>query len=596
MKLLLGILLPLLGVMGMWGLANRAINVVAAQEPTETPTGEAAVETAVDPRFGVVESFWEPAEAADLQVGWDRILFLWHEIQPTGPDDWNTLHVLEEWLVDAQMNGRTVVGLLKSTPPWAADGEPYAGVPQGLYLPIDDPGNLWAVYLRRVAEYYGARGVHHWIVWNEPDIPADVYGHEFGGSMEDYDRLVQVAYLVMKDADPEAVIHLGALTYWHDPTFLRRFLTMVAADPTAVANNYYFDVLSLHIYFRPETIPDIITEAAEIQQEVGIDPPKPIWMNETNARPSMDPEWPVEVQQFHLDLEQQAWYVPQAFALAFASGAERSSFYKLIDIHLPPGGESWGLLRPDKSRRPAYRAYQVMVQELGGFVGPVTMQETAVLSTTGRPAYTQVTFPMPDGAVRVLWANGPTAVTLDVPALAAAGELVGHMGHRQAVTAVDGAYTITLEGGKCYQRECDIGGPPVYLVERGGTLAALATVPAMNTPLAVATITPTPEVPNTPTPVDTPSPTPSSTPTITPSPTTTATPTATSTATATLTPEPTLTASVTPEIEVGETAVVVAANPSSPDSSSNMPTSWWFLAAATLVGVLFLAFGIRRRR
>ena len=49
-------------------------------------------------------------------------------------------------------------------------------------------------------------------------------------------------------------------------------------------------------------------------------------------------------------------------------------------------------------------------------------------------------------------------------------------------------------------------------------------------------------------------------------------------------------------VRVGETAVVVAANPSSPDSSSNMPTSWWFLAAATLVGVLFLAFGIRRRR
>ena len=75
---------------------------------------------AVDPRFGAIEAFWEPAAAADLGVGWDRILFLWHEVQPTGPQDWNTLHVLEEWLVDAQANGRTVVGLLKSTPPWAA--------------------------------------------------------------------------------------------------------------------------------------------------------------------------------------------------------------------------------------------------------------------------------------------------------------------------------------------------------------------------------------------------------------------------------------------------------------------------------------------
>jgi len=530
----------------LWGSSKR-LQSVAAQEPA----GTAEPTTAVDPRFGVVEAFWEPAEAADLQVGWDRILFLWHEIQPNGPDDWNTLHVLEEWLVDARVNGRTVVGLLKSTPPWAAESEPYAGVPRGLYLPIDDPDNLWATYLRRVAEYYGPLGVHDWVVWNEPDIAANVYGHEFGGSMEDYYRMVQVAYLVMKDADPEAVIHLGALTYWHDPSYLRRYLTMVTADPEAEAHNYYFDVLSLHIYFRPQTIPDIIEEAVALQAELGIDPPKPVWMNETNARPSLDPEWPVVVQQFNLDLEQQAWYVPQAFALAFASGAERASFYKLIDIHLSPGDESWGLLRPDKSQRPAYRAYQVMVQELGGFVGPVSMEEVG-----GATGYFQVRFPMPDGTVRLLWAKGPAAVTVDVAALADKAELVGYMGHREGVTAVDGQYTLTLEGGKCYQNECDIGGPPVYLVERGHS-EPFAEVPALNTPLAIASTTPTPAVPNSPTPVDTPSPTPSSTPTVTPTPTNTATPTATATATATATPEPTVTPLPVPTaVEVGETAVV----------------------------------------
>jgi len=57
----------------------------------------------VDPRFGVIESFWQPEEAAELNVGWDRILFYWNEIQPTSPDDWNTLHVLEEWLDEARI-------------------------------------------------------------------------------------------------------------------------------------------------------------------------------------------------------------------------------------------------------------------------------------------------------------------------------------------------------------------------------------------------------------------------------------------------------------------------------------------------------------
>ena len=47
----------------------------------------------------------------------------------------------------------------------------------------DDPNNLWATYVRQVADYYGPRGVHHWIIWNEPDIAPDVYGHEFSGTI-----------------------------------------------------------------------------------------------------------------------------------------------------------------------------------------------------------------------------------------------------------------------------------------------------------------------------------------------------------------------------------------------------------------------------
>ena len=60
----------------------------------------AKTQTVPDPHFGLTEAFWQPQEAAELGVGWERILFYWREIQPTGPDDWNTLHVMEEWLDD----------------------------------------------------------------------------------------------------------------------------------------------------------------------------------------------------------------------------------------------------------------------------------------------------------------------------------------------------------------------------------------------------------------------------------------------------------------------------------------------------------------
>ena len=548
--------MAVLAGLGLWGST-----AVSQSTPTPTP---------VDTRFGAVEAFWEPGAAADLGVGWDRILFLWHEIQPTGPDDWNTLHVLEEWLTDANAHGRTLVGLLKSTPPWAAETEPYSGIPRGLYLPIDDPGNLWANYVRRVAAYYGPLGVHHWVIWNEPDIAPDVYGHEFAGSLADYTQLLKVAYVVMKETDPQAVIHLAGLTYWHDTNYLRRLLQLIANDPDAATHNYYFDVLSLHIYFDPASVPEIMASTNAAQETAGIYPPKPIWINETNARPSLDPQWPVQVQRFHLDDDMQAWYLVQAFALGFASGAERVGVYKLIDIHLPPGGESWGLLRPDKSLRPAYFAYKTMVAQLQGFTGPATVQDTA--------AFTVVSFPKADGLVRVLWAKNLAAVTLTVPALAAEAELVGYAGHVERVTAVSDTYTITLEGARCYV-ECDIGGPPVYLVERGVTPPALP-VPA---PLALATITPTPLTPASPTPTDTPSPTATNVPTGTPMPTATVTPTPTPTPT--LTPSATSTAVPTTSPTAIPLETAVPPQPQPPNLSA-----WFLSAAAGLLVVLVVVW------
>jgi hypothetical protein len=312
---------------------------------------------------------------------------------------------------------------------------------------------LWATYVRQAANYYGPLGVHHWIIWNEPDIAPDVYGHEFSGSAGDYYQLVKVAYQVMKQVDPNATIHLGGMTYWHEPGYLRRYLQIAAADPSAAANNYYFDVITYHIYFRPETIYTIVGGAFAAQQELGI-PMKPVWVNETNARPSMDPEWPVQVLSFPVDLEQQAWYIVQAYAIGFNSGAARMGVYKLVDINMAPGDESWGLIRPyDFSKRPAYYAYQTTIQYLAGFTYPVRREQGG--------DYYIFTFTRPEGTTRVLWARQPTAVTLQVPALANSALLVTALGEAQTVEAVNGAYTINLEGARCYS-ECYMGGPPLF--------------------------------------------------------------------------------------------------------------------------------------
>lgn len=530
---------------------ETAVSTAAAQA--------AASQSAIDPRFGAVESFWAPSEAAQLGVGWERILFYWNEIQPGGPDDWNTLHVPEEWLNEANAQGRQVVGLLKNTPNWATDGEFAAGVPNGLYLPVDDPANLWANYVRRVATYYGARGVHNWVVWNEPDIAPGVYGHEFSGSMEDYFQLLKVAYTVIKQADPAAKVHLGGLTYWHDPSWLGRFLQLVAADPEAEANNYYFDVISLHIYFKPETIPTIVGNAFAAQQQAGI-PLKAVWINETNARPSSDPEWPVAVQAFNVDLEQQAWYIVQAYALGFYSGIGRIAVYKLIDINIAPGEESWGLIRPyDFSKRPAFFAYQNTIKYLSGFTYPVQREQAT--------NYYVISFSRPQGVTRVLWARNPADVSLNVPALAETAVLVDPIsGEESAITAVNGSYAITLSGARC-TGECLMGGAPIFLVEDGVTADAVPTaLPSTAVPTNESTPsatsngnTATPEVEVTvnvePTAVPTATQSPTAAPTETPSPTATATLLPTETATLTLTAVPPTETAVTTKTAVVPTAV-----------------------------------------
>ena len=45
----------------------------------------ASAQNAVDTRFGAVEAFWAPNEAAALGIGWERILFYWNQLQPFGP-------------------------------------------------------------------------------------------------------------------------------------------------------------------------------------------------------------------------------------------------------------------------------------------------------------------------------------------------------------------------------------------------------------------------------------------------------------------------------------------------------------------------------
>ena len=406
--------------------------------------------------FGVVEGFWLPDAVCELGAGWERIIFDWSQHQPNGPADWYTLNVDDRWLKAAKDCNREVVAIFKHTPAWATDGTPGAGVPRGLYLPVDDPQNLWAQFVRRSAEYYAPRGVTRFIIWNEPDITRDTYGFEFEGTLDDYYQMLKVAYLALKEGNPQAEILLAGTTYWHDVNagkrlYLDRLLERIQQDPDAAGHDCYFDIVSLHIYFRTETVYDIVKKTRQLLDKYGLQN-KRIWINEMNAGPTDDPLWPVVRPQYQINLEQQAAFLVQAAALGLAGGAERIAVYKFYDWNLAAGEESFGLLRADDSRRPAFDAWKMVIQQFEGV-------QRAVAAQTEHTEAVRLTL-KDESFLYVLWARTDADVNLMAVGSNDLVAVMDQYGHNQTPTVdPSGNVIVSLKGARCDKKDgCAVGG------------------------------------------------------------------------------------------------------------------------------------------
>jgi hypothetical protein len=500
-----------------------------------------------DPRFGAVDAFDNPSAASQLGVGWTRVRFEWSEIQPNDSGQWNDAKL--EAMVNSEIAaGRQVVGLVLNTPPWARKDGNKAGVPSGMELPADNPSNLWATFLRKLVTKYAGR-VNHWIIWNEPDIWDSKYGGQtWGGSVDEFLQFQRLAYTVAKSANPDTVIHLAGFTYWWDVNynrtpFFKRFLDALRNDPNAAANNYYFDVVTSHQYFRPDTVYDLTLWHHTLMRAYGFD--KPVWLVETNAAPSLDPTWLAPTSQFKITLDEQGAFIVQAFAMGIAAGAERVEVYKLADT---PGDkaanpEPFGLVRMDGSQRPAFKAYQIATTYLAGF-------RSATLDR--RDEVAQVTVDRGAQTTTVLWSrvSAPQRVTLG--ARAGSALIVDtRTGATWTQGASGGHYTLDLPGASCTQSvegKCLIGGWPVLVVEQGGGRAAPVVSQPVSQPVTQSVSYPVTQSVAT----MTPKPTATATASATPTPTPTATATATSTPTATPSITPTLTATPNPAVSSPE--------------------------------------------
>ena len=337
--------------------------------------------------------------------------------------------------------------------------------------------DAWEAFVRRMAQQYRGR-IRHWIIWNEPDVwEPDHPGSTWLGNEADYARLLKTAYRAIKEVDPGAQVAMAGQTYFWDWThgrrlYLDRLLDALAADPEAAAGGFFFDVVPYHLYFNPTQAPQVIGEVKAALARRGITG-KEIWINETNAPPSDDPqELPWSAPRYRISLDEQAAFVIQQFSQAFAAGASRVEIYKLRNsADHPESIEPFGLLRADDSRRPAFDAYRAVTTYLRDFRGVVKQQLGDVVAFT---------FDRGGQTTTVLWTWGRTPARVRVKAIAPEGLLVDERGRTSAIKAADGSYLIDLPGASCGNSAAcapGIGGAPRLLVEAGAAAGRVALIP-----------------------------------------------------------------------------------------------------------------------
>lgn len=443
------------------------------------------------PGYDVSEKRYQ--QALDAGAKWTRWPMYWQDIE-TSPGKLDDEAYKDQDKVVAQdvAHGLRISAVLVGTPAWAAtagtssvpmpriqrktfDGLKALGLgvpsaitpPSDLYSPALRDGtvnmqNPWARFVYTTVRRYKDR-IKTWELWNEPDLKMKDGPVFWAGSAKDYYQLLKVGYQAAKAADPTATVLFSGLAYWSDPEFFTRVLAVAKTDPTAPANGYYFDVLPLHFYVSPYHLYNYpVKYRAQMLANLGT--AKPIWVNETNiplcGDAAVDSAWSCPIQWFG-NMEEQASFVVQAFALAAAGGVERVFIFQLYDDAV--GEHDWyGLVRNDGTPRPAFTAYKAAAKYFSGAT-------SAVLASSGRVEKVVLYGPA-DTKTTVFWNNSGVRTPASIVLAGTSRTLYNKYGAQQAISVQRGVLSVSLPPATYLDpvyKSYDVGGDPFILVEKG---------------------------------------------------------------------------------------------------------------------------------
>jgi hypothetical protein len=346
------------------------------------------------------------------------------------------------------------------------------------------PGGLLAQQLGWPAE----RGVRNWEIWNEED-----YTGFWIGAYTDYARLLKVAYLAAKHADPQArVIYGGLANINPNSTWLPDTLSVINTWPDKDANGWFFDAVAQHNYVNSYNTWLYLYRATVALNTYTITN-KSMWVTESNVwlcedgditPPCVSGGSPVPLR---ANLDEQAAFVVQSATYATwrnlvtpIDGIFHFLMYDdCADPLTGPDGESWwgglGLIRNPAGKgcfsnwlpgqpRPAYDAFKTTIAQLRD-----AAPKWRVTSPTRQEV---ISFYRASSQERVvaLWARSYLTQTAVLTATGTTAQLVGPTGTTVTIAPANGVYSITLPAATNYAAttpdgSAPIGGRPYFLVE-----------------------------------------------------------------------------------------------------------------------------------
>jgi hypothetical protein len=290
----------------------------------------------------------------DLMAGtgaeWLRVGISWGQVEPTpGAAEWSGI---DRVVQGARQRGMSVVAVVSSAPRWAAA----SGCRSNECAPRDPA--QYAAFMRTAAARYAPLGVRHWEIWNEPNhVP-------FWGPRPDpiaYTELLKQSSTAIHELDRNAVVMSGGLSPASDSSgeisplrFLRRVYEL-GGGPS-------LDAVAHHPYQYPDrpTAPGatnafLQTQAIhDLMVEFG-DGAKLIWGTEVGA-PTRGPQSVSEPNQAVWLRELYDVWNGWAFTgpLLWYAARDTGTNATVED--------SYGLVRQDRTPKPALAAFDAMVQ------------------------------------------------------------------------------------------------------------------------------------------------------------------------------------------------------------------------------------------